>query len=165
MHSFSVLILDPGNSTGWLFVEYNGQGQREGDVYGGTISECHLDVGRLIAWLRPDVVIYETFQLYPGKANHMQWNSFYPCEVIGVIKYCVGCRHNTELVGLQPSVKKYAGVTDEWKEIHSGEKLLSLGIDGKNPWYGTLTEHTRDTYRLWKYWDRNEKQKYLDKRK
>lgn len=127
-----ILVLDPGNSTGWLFRN------NEGEFTGGTIVENHKEVANLIYKYKPDILIYETFQLYPNKAQKMCWNSFYPVEVIGVIKYVAGLL-NIKLIGLQPSVKKFSLAVD-WSIIHSDEKI---------------TEHTKDTLRLYDYWHRN----------
>lgn len=129
----TVLVLDPGNSTGWLYRD------REGKLYGGTIKEDHVAVAGLILSKSPDIIIYETFQLYPSKAQKMCWNSFYPVEVIGIIKYFATI-NKSKLIGLQPSVKKFAGTLD-WTKIDS----QGCGI----------TEHTKDTYRLYMYWHRN----------
>ena len=125
-----VLVLDPGNSTGWLFRDSDGK------LYGGTIFEDHLKVAELIETKHADIIIYETFQLYPNKAQKMCWSSFYPVEVIGIIKY-LALKNNIQLVGLQPSVKKFVGKLN-WSDIN-----------------GVCTEHTRDTYRLYDFWHRN----------
>lgn len=61
-------------------------------------------------------------------------------EVIGVIKY-IATSMNIPLLGLQPSVKKYAGTLD-FDTI--------VIVDGLKP-----TEHTKDAYRLFYYWYRN----------
>lgn len=137
----SVVALDPGNSTGWVFRNDVGQ------LTGGTIGESHVLLFDLLTSLRPNIVVYETFQMYPGKAQKLIWNTFYPCEVIGVIKlyaYGNGCK----LVGLQPSVKKYALTASEedlWKRIPQ------LYPDA------TPTEHFRDAIRLLRYYERNMK--------
>lgn len=129
-----ILVLDPGDSTGWVMRDNDGQ------IIGGTIGSDHVEVAKLISHLNPDLLIYETFQLYPNKAQKMCWNSFYPCEVIGVIKY-IATSMKIPLLGLQPSVKKYAGTLD-FDTI--------VIIDGLKP-----TEHTKDAYRLFYYWYRN----------
>ena len=135
----SVLVLDPGNSTGWVF-EGSGNG-----LVGGTVRENHADVADLLKQLNPDTVVYETFQMYPGKAQKLIWNTFYPCEVIGVIK-CYCQTNNIPIVGLQPSVKKFALAPheqDSWKRVAIVDNT------------GKATEHTRDAYRLYMYYVRN----------
>lgn len=133
------MALDPGNSTGWV-CRANTASFAE-TLYGGTVEADHEKVWRLLNTYNPDIVVYETFQMYPNKAQKLIWNSFYPCEVIGVIKLWV-MLHGAQLVGLQPSVKKFAlGESDDWHEV------VRLG--------GPATEHMRDAYRLLRYYERN----------
>lgn len=129
-----VLAIDPGNSTGWVYRDV------QGTVHGGTIGESLNAVVDLIKSLRIDYIVYETFQLYPSKAAKMMWNTFYPCEVIGVIKY-ISKELTLPLVAVQPSAKKFSGVqSGEWKCIGSA---------------GKVTEHTRDAYQLLRFFERN----------
>lgn len=131
----SILALDPGESTGWCFLD------RDNNMQAGTAPKSHLKVAELLDKLDPDVVIYETFNLYPGKAQKLIWNSFYPCEVIGVIKYkCAlkdmlstggGCEgYRPQVVKQAPPVKKYAGPLPQ--------KFVDLSRKEK------LTEHSKD---------------------
>lgn len=133
----SVIALDPGNSTGWVFRE------ADGSLSGGTCGEDHVAVWKLLEEYRPQVVVYETFQMYPGKAQKLIWSTFYPCEVIGVIKLWATV-NGAQLVGLQPSVKKFALGTTElelWKTV--------------NRYDAPATEHLRDAVRLLRYYERN----------
>ena len=98
----SILALDPGESTGWCFIS------RDNNITAGTAPKDHLAVAERIDVLNPDIVVFETFNMYPGKAQSLIWNSFYPCEVIGVIKYkCASL--GKYIIGQAPSIKKYAG--------------------------------------------------------
>lgn len=148
------IALDPGNSTGYCFrVTSDKEGQIKrglevGKLYGGTQPEDHKRVWDLLEMLVPDVIVYETFQMYPGKAQKLIWNTFYPVEVIGVIKLWVMLHPSCKLVGLQPSVKKYALSNSElelWKTVNI--------VDGTDK----ATEHTRDAVRLLRYYERNVK--------
>lgn len=133
----SVIALDPGNSTGWVFRE------ADGSLSGGTCGEDHVAVWKLLEEYHPQVVVYETFQMYPGKAQKLIWSTFYPCEVIGVIKLWATV-NGAQLVGLQPSVKKFALGTTElelWKTV--------------NRYDAPATEHLRDAVRLLRYYERN----------
>lgn len=133
----SVIALDPGNSTGWVFRE------ADGSLSGGTCGEDHVAVWKLLEEYHPRVVVYETFQMYPGKAQKLIWSTFYPCEVIGVIKLWA-TMNGAQLVGLQPSVKKFALGTIElelWKTV--------------NRHGAPATEHLRDAVRLLRYYERN----------
>lgn len=133
------IALDPGNSTGWV-VRYGEA------LIGGTVGEKHADVWSLLNMWEPCIIVYETFQMYPGKAQKLIWNTFYPCEVIGVIKLWAQLHPEVKLIGLQPSVKKFAlsnSETNLWRTVVGG-------ID-----WGTITEHTRDAVRLLRYYERN----------
>lgn len=134
-----VIALDPGNSTGWC-VRAPGCNK----LFGGTIGTCHKDVFELLNTINPDVVVYETFQMYPNKAQKLLWNSFYPCEVIGVIKLWAMLHPDVKLVGLQPSVKKYA------LSVAENELWRTVDTSGEKP-----TEHLRDAVRLLRYYERN----------
>lgn len=151
MNRESVLAIDPGESTGWLFGKpWNKDDERIlGQPYfhlvGGTAGKDHVEVAGIILSSRPDVVVLERFNLYPGKAKSMSWNSFYPCEVIGVVKYV--CQLQCiPIVELAPSVKKYSGVTTKnhptylWMKEHF-----------------ECTEHTYDALQLLEYYLRNKK--------
>lgn len=118
-----ILVLDPGNSTGWVM--YNSLTKQ---TVGGTFKEDFLALEILFAAYEPDLVIYESFALYPGLAKSMSWNTFYPCEVIGVIKY-LSLVHMIEILDQNPSVKKYAG------------NVNFKDIEGEN-----ITIHTKDAY-------------------
>jgi hypothetical protein len=127
-----ILVLDPGNSTGWCMWEGDAE-LLHGTVVGGTWPEDHKVVWDFLELLEPDLVIYETFKLYPGLASKLAWNTFYPCEVIGIIKlYCLGKQRT--LIAQQPSDKKYSG-----------------GLDDKCP---KGTEHTKDAYLHLKFYAR-----------
>lgn len=138
-----ILALDPGNHTGWCYR------QPDGKLQGGTLPECHEDVFDLIIMLRPDVVIYESFKLYPGKAQSLAWNSFYPCEVIGVIKLACASDITITLIEQAPSVKKYAGPFQE-----DFQELADRSKKKDKHW---LTEHVKDAYQHLRYYERNKK--------
>jgi hypothetical protein len=123
MEQLSILALDPGESTGWCYLD------REDNMQAGTAPKNHVEVAQLIERLDPDVVVYETFNLYPGKAQKMVWNSFYPCEVIGVILY-VATIHGKQIVRQAPPVKKYAGkLPDKFVRLSRVEKLTEHSKD------------------------------------
>lgn len=135
-----ILVFDPGDSTGWVC------GCENKLIDGGTIGRDHKEVAGLIETVKPDLVVFERFNLYPGKARSLAWNSFYPCEVIGVIRYMcdnTGIRY----VEQAPSIKKYAGGFgidwEEFKQSHS------------------VTEHTKDAYLHFKYFLRNHLKDFL----
>lgn len=136
----SVLVFDPGDHTGWCFRDTSGR------VVGGTCGKHHMEVAERIQILRPDIVVLERFNLYPQMAKSLAWNSFYPCEVIGVIRYLCD-RYSIPIVEQAPSVKKYfGGFQQDWDQL----KALSQDV----------TEHTKDAYQHLKYFERNGEKKF-----
>lgn len=139
-----VMSLDPGESTGYLVVDMEDNSYQ---IYaGGTLPKDHIKVFDKIREIHPDILIYETFHMYPGKAKALSWNSFYPCEVIGVIKLTAKISNIVDVVGLTPSTKKYAGgfnnpIWINFRQTHE------------------YTEHTKDTWLLFQYWYRNKYKK------
>ena len=138
----SILVFDPGESTGWCFRS------RDGEVTGGTCKKSHEEVAALIVLSEPDIVVFERFNLYPQMAKSLAWNSFYPCEVIGVIRYMCDS-HEIPYIEQAPSIKKYfGGFKDDWEYL----KAHSRGV----------TEHTKDAYMHLKYFERNGLKKFLE---
>lgn len=136
----SVLVFDPGDHTGWCFRD------RDGRVTGGTCGKHHREVAERIQVFGPDIVVLERFNLYPQMAKSLAWNSFYPCEVIGVIRYLCD-RYKIPIVEQAPSVKKYfGGFQPDWDKL----KELSRCV----------TEHTKDAYMHLKYFERNGERKF-----
>ena len=119
----SILTLDPGESTGWCFLDSSN------NLFAGTAPKDHLKVAERLDVLNPDIVVYETFNLYPGKAQKMVWNSFYPCEVIGVILY--KCMHDHKFIVKQaPAIKRYAGpLPTKFVQLSKVEKLTEHSKD------------------------------------
>lgn len=144
----SILTLDPGESTGWSYRDGNGL------VIGGTAGKLHTEVAALILTYMPDVVVIERFNLYPQMAKSLSWNSFYPCEVIGVVRY-VCMVHNIPLVEQAPSVKKYfGGFKPDW------DKLKELSKEQQGNALRRVTEHTKDAYMHLKYFELNGLKKF-----
>lgn len=136
-----IIVFDPGESTGWVSVEVDPDSKLPRQLRGGTVPRA-LDgfdflVEKAKAYIGKVVIVYETFQLFPGRAKSLAWETFYPIEVIGVLKYIF---KDFEIVGQQPSVKKYSGGIDE-----TWSSYKDRGI----------TEHTKDAYLHLKYYIRN----------
>lgn len=136
----SVLVFDPGESTGWCFRDENHV------TTGGTLPKNHLEVARAITDRLPSIVVIERFNLYPQMAKSLAWNSFYPCEVIGVIKYvCASLK--IPVIEQAPSVKKYfGGYQSDWEQVKKTKGFK-------------LTEHVKDAYQHLKYFERNGEKK------
>lgn len=130
-----ILVLDPGDHTGWVFRDSTG------GILGGTINEQSLlAIENLFVMYRPDIVVYETFRLYAGAAQSMINSEFYTVQVIGAIRLLAQQRAVTCVYGQTPSVKKFAGELDErWKNMAK---------------IGGRTEHVKDAYLHLKYFER-----------
>ena len=138
----SILVFDPGDSTGWCYRDNTGK------VIGGTCDKQHAQVAERIITLRPDICVFERFNLYPQMAKSLAWNSFYPCEVIGVIRYLCTQEH-IPIVEQAPSVKKYfGGFKDDWEQLKRSSRRV--------------TEHTKDAYMHLKYFERNGLKKFQE---
>ena len=136
----SVLVFDPGESTGWCFRDENHV------TTGGTLPKNHVEVARAITERLPSIVVIERFNLYPQMAKSLAWSSFYPCEVIGVIKYvCASLK--IPVIEQAPSVKKYfGGYQSDWEQVKQTKGFK-------------LTEHVKDAYQHLKYFERNGEKK------
>ena len=140
--SKAILCFDPGDHTGWCYQDENDA------VVGGTCQKNHLEIAECIQLHPADIIVIERFNLYPQMAKSLAWNSFYPCEVIGVIRY-ICMRDQVPIVEQAPSVKKYfGGFKDDWY------KLKEL-CDPKD-----VTEHTKDAYMHYRYFLRNGGKKF-----
>ena len=136
----SILVFDPGESTGWCFRDENHV------TTGGTLPKNHIEVARAITERLPSIVVIERFNLYPQMAKSLAWNSFYPCEVIGVIKY-VCASMKIPVIEQAPSVKKYfGGYKSDWEQVKQTKGFK-------------LTEHVKDAYQHLKYFERNGEKK------
>lgn len=114
------LFLDPGESTGWMSVDTKGN-----KSCGVLIKNTHQYIWN---WLYEKValehgclsnglctIIYEGFHLFGTHKNTLVGDSFYTCEIIGVIKLFAEM-YELELVHQMPSDKKYAGkLEDDYK--------------------------------------------------
>lgn len=84
-----VLAYDPGESTGWCWVD-----TASSKISGGSF-ELWSEVDEHMAMLPtlrnklilPDIIVVERFLLYPQAAKRLSWNKLRTIEVIGVIRY------------------------------------------------------------------------------
>lgn len=137
--SYTVAI-DPGDHIGIVWTS-------DGDnkVHGLTFDGEHRleKLWMLFECLQPKTVVYERFALRANAAQKLVGSTFITCEVIGVIKlYCQ--LNNIEPIGLLPSCKEYCGFSSNPKDPKF--KDVHMYRDEK------ITEHTRDAYRLYKYY-------------
>ena len=138
-------MFDPGENTGWVCEETWDDGRVT--LVGGTAVRDHRKIAELFDIYYPTHVVFERFNLYPGMAKTLSWNSFYPCEVIGVIRYLCQSR-KIPYTEQAPSIKKYSGgLDDRWKQLRET---------------CSVTEHTKDAYLHLKYYLRNKLKKRAD---
>jgi len=89
-----VLAIDPGKTTGWAFVV--------GGAYDGGLFASWSGVDILLDTFQPDVVVVESFRLFPHMAKTLIGSTFPTVEVIGVVKYLAKLR-DIPLVLQEPS--------------------------------------------------------------
>jgi len=123
----TILSIDPGESTGW--VTWLSGADR---LQGGTIKHNRKQLWNLLTTIQPAIIVFEEFVLYPTHAKSLIWNTFYTCEIIGIIKLYVDLTPNVKLVKQSASNKKYSGAKS------SDELWQSL--------IGKTTNHTFDAY-------------------
>lgn len=143
--SLRVICFDPGDHTGWIFRDDAGRLQGGTVFHGKNIWQDIFDLRVLMDKLKPDVIVYETFHLYPGAAAHLAHNEFYPVQIIGVlltIAYHVGILPE-RVVRQAPSVKRFSGGLDQrWKNYVQ-----------EHPGDADRTEHTKDAYLHLRYFE------------
>lgn len=124
-----IICFDPGDHTG--FVIFNNVTK---SLEGGTLLKDNMFNELCDLFKRPfDLVVYESFKLYPGLAKSLSWNSFYPVEVIGMIKLLTHMR-GLKCIEQAPSVKKYAGPIPLGDIENVKQHVIA----------NTYTEHTKD---------------------
>lgn len=140
-----IICFDPGDSTGW--VQRTDVEELENGEYlsGGTIYKDLDKIWHGIVNVNPDIIVFETFHLYPGAAKHLTYNDFYPCQVIGVIKHAALFAGTPHLVEQAPSIKKYSGGIDA-----RFSDLMALMKEERGE---DLTEHIKDAYLHLKYFE------------
>ena len=95
-----ILALDPGETTGvCIFKSPTEFESRE-------IKHNLVAIGDLIKEVKPKIIVYERFVLYPAFAKHLVWDEMYTSQVIGVIKY-EGQKLGSDLIAQSASDKDY----------------------------------------------------------
>ena len=95
-----ILSIDPGQATGVVFVD------TEKNSFHSIVVRLWTNLDRIILKVQPEVIVMESFRLYPHMARTMIGNDFPSSQVIGVVKYLAGLQNIP--VHLQPAnVIKY----------------------------------------------------------
>lgn len=111
------VFLDPGESTGWMVVDSRGEkacGVLEKASHAEVWKWLYETIGLANGCLGPQscTIVYEGFHLFGSHKNVMVGNSFYTCEIIGVIKLFAEW-YVIDIKEQMPSDKKYAGKLEE----------------------------------------------------
>ncbi len=120
----SVLIaFDPGATTGFCVFEDTRF------ITGGEVKD-DLSLDGVLATYVPDLVLYESFRLFPNKAQAMIGSEFLPAQVIGTLRYLCKVR-GVKMIEQPPMLKKF---------FMPVARLKYYGVDLKS-------EHARDAAR------------------
>ena len=110
-----ILALDPGETTGvCIFKSPTEFRSRE-------IKLDLVAIGDLIKEVKPKIIVYERFVLYPAFAKHLVWDEMYTSQVIGVIKY-EGQKLGSDLIAQSASDKDYVVYPKDHKFRSDHEK-------------------------------------------
>jgi hypothetical protein len=127
------MTFDPGESTGWAYYEIH-----EGVPATLTVGTVPKDLTKMWHLLhnfpQPDVFVIEEFRLFPSHSKALVGNTFYPCEVIGVLKL-YAMLHKITVVTQAAHAKKYSGA--------STKDALWVAASGTP---GEFTRHAYDAY-------------------
>lgn len=142
-----IMTVDPGDHIGTLVVELDSNG-KELCILGRTLEgdDRNHKLWRYMCEMRPDLILFERFALRANAAQKLTGSTFITCEVIGVIKLFAQVYEYkpNELIELLPSCKEYCGFTSNPKDPKYRD--IFMYKDEK------ITEHVRDTYRLYSYY-------------
>lgn len=116
MASLKVIAIDPGERTGWARATVV-DGVIGEPVHGvSALQDFALKLGQVISDY--DVVIYETWRLYPHMARKMIGNDMQPSQLVGIIRYLGWTNPGVKLVSQGANIKDYADKTmpEPWQE-------------------------------------------------
>ena len=140
-----VMTIDPGDHTGTL------RTLMQNDPYlikhvGKTLvlPAMRKELWAMLDSFAPDVIVFERFALRAASAVKQTGSTFVTCEMIGIVKLWAELHPEVELVELQPANKEYCGFSANPKDPHYAS--IQMEDDEK------ITEHVRDTMRLFSYW-------------
>ena len=142
-----VITIDPGDHTGTLrtLMQTNLRPNLIKHV-GKTLvmPNMRTELWNMLEEFQPNVVVFERFTLRAASAVKQSGSIFLVCEMIGIVKLWSELHPEVELVELQPANKEYCGFSPNPKDPHYAEIQMENGEK--------ITEHVRDTMRLFSYW-------------
>lgn len=132
-----VLVIDPGDRTGWARAVIEDGVITEVQEGVTPLKEFALGLGKNIH--KYDCVIYETFRLREDKALQMIGNDFQTSQLIGMIRYLCWTHPTIKLRSKAPGVKEY------------GRKVMPEILKERLP--HSTEEHSKDALDLLShYW-------------
>lgn len=121
----AVLALDPGERTGWARADVQPDGSWQ-DIRQGVHALKDMALALDRNFRDYDLVIYETWRLYPHKAKAMIGNDMQPSQMVGIIRFLGWQYPDVQLVSQGASTKTTADKTmPEWlaeRFTHSSEE-------------------------------------------
>lgn len=114
-----VLAIDPGERVGWA-TGLLGASADEFEIENRGVhplQDFALKLGKSIADY--DVVVYESWRLYPGMAKRMVGNDMQPAQLVGIIRYLGWISPTVKLVTQGAKIKETALKTmPDWLSEH-----------------------------------------------
>src|SRR5918911_844765 len=77
-----LLALDPGETLGWSFARGG-----KFDIAAQIKNATFQDLRSIVDHFEPDLVVMESFRLYPWKADQQAFSSLYTPRLIGALEY------------------------------------------------------------------------------
>lgn len=139
-----IIAIDPGERVGWATgIVHPGDDPRLEITNQGVhaLKDFALKLGESIN--KYDVVVYETWRLYPGFQKQMTGNDMQPSQLIGMIRYLTWITSGVKLVSQGAQIKNTAMKTmpqeikdrmEHSTEQHDKDALMHL-------WYYYFRRH------------------------
>lgn len=129
----TAIAIDPGERVGWAVGESDGDNLEVLRQGVHPLRDFAIALGKGIG--NYDVLIYETWRLYPQMAKTMIGNDMQPSQLIGIIRYLGWITPGVEFVPYGANIKKTAEKTmPDWlrerselsTEQHDKDALMHL---------------------------------------
>lgn len=108
----TVLAIDPGERVGWatglIHPDPPGEPPRLKVTNQGVHALKDFALKLYESYAKYDVVIYETWRLYPGMGKALVGNDMQPAQLVGMIRLCGWLNPKVKLVSQGASIKKTA---------------------------------------------------------
>lgn len=142
------LAIDPGERCGWATAEYTDSAVDLLDSGIAPLQTMALRLGESIG--EYDVMIYESWRLFPDKAREQIGSEMQTSQMIGIIRYLAWI-NDVELVRQDPAIKKTAN------KVARGEFADLIAREPKTHDDAHNVDAVRHLYYWW--WNTNIKEK------